>query len=53
MDVERVAWVIYPLLERYRRTYGLTTEHLAPLRAELEHAIARQIDELRLAPPAG
>ena len=44
--VERVAWVIYPLLARYRRTYGLTTEHLAPLRAAIDQAIAHQLNEL-------
>lgn len=44
--VDRVAWVIYPMLERYRLDYGLTTAALNGLRAELKEAIAQRLNEL-------
>lgn len=49
--VERVAWVIYPLLERYRRTYGLTTEHFDTLQPQLHESISRRLEELAVARP--
>jgi hypothetical protein len=51
MIVERISWVIYPMLERYRQAYGLTTDRLDGLRAELQQAIARRLEELTAAPP--
>lgn len=41
-----IAWAIYPTLERYKQAYGLTTDHLDDLRAELKQAISRRLGEL-------
>jgi hypothetical protein len=51
MIVERISWVIYPMLERYRHAYGLTPDRLDGLRAELKQAIARRLAELTAARP--
>jgi len=45
--VERLAWVVQGLIERYRKTYGLTTEHLGTLRTGVEQATRQRLLELQ------
>jgi hypothetical protein len=47
----QIGWVMYPILVKYRKNYGLTTEHLDGLREELKNAIEMRLLELTTEKP--